>query len=226
MIQVVPNPLPGVDSALVIGGSDKRGTIYGIYDLSEQIGVSPWYWWADVPAQHQDQLFVKAGRFVQGPPAVKYRGIFLNDEAPDLTQLGPREIRQRVPGMPRRRQLRPRILHEPVRTDSPHSKGNYLWPAMWNNAFNEDDPENPRLADEYGIVMGTSHQEPMLRAQKEWDRSLQQTLRQLELQQHQPAAGAAAILARRHPPQQELRKHHHPRPARRKRQPARPSARS
>jgi hypothetical protein len=81
----VPNPLPGVASALVICGSDKRGTIYGIYDLSEQIGVSPWHYWADVPAKHHDQLFVKAGKFVQGPPSVRYRGMFLNDEAPDLT---------------------------------------------------------------------------------------------------------------------------------------------
>ena len=74
-----------VGRALVIAGSDKRGTIYGIYDLSEQIGVSPWYWWADVPVAHQDALFVKPGRFLQGEPAVKYRGIFLNDEAPALS---------------------------------------------------------------------------------------------------------------------------------------------
>ena len=85
VIQVVPQPLPGVDSALIIAGSDKRGTIYGIYDLSEQIGVSPWYWWADVPPRRRDALFVKAGRYIQGPPTVQYRGIFLNDEAPALT---------------------------------------------------------------------------------------------------------------------------------------------
>ena len=85
LIQAVSKPLPGVASALVIAGSDKRGTIYGIYDLSEQIGVSPWYWWADVPVAHQDALFVKPGRFVEGEPAVKYRGIFLNDEAPSLS---------------------------------------------------------------------------------------------------------------------------------------------
>ncbi len=86
LIQVVSKPLPGVSSALVIAGSDKRGTIYGIYDLSEQIGVSPWYWWADVPVSHTKMLsIVKAGKFLQGPPAVKYRGIFLNDEAPALS---------------------------------------------------------------------------------------------------------------------------------------------
>ena len=82
VLQVVQNPLTGVESALVIAGSDKRGTIYGVYDLSEQMGVSPWHWWADVPARHHDALYVSAGRHVQGPPAVKYRGIFINDEEP------------------------------------------------------------------------------------------------------------------------------------------------
>src|SRR6266581_2890590 len=116
LIRVVPKPLPGVASALIIAGSDKRGTIYGIYDLSDQIGVSPWYWWADVPVQHHDEFYAK---------------VF--------------ELLLRL-------------------------KANYLWPAMWNNAFNEDDPLNAQLANEYGIVMGTSHHEPMLRAQQEWKR--------------------------------------------------------
>ena len=88
LIQIVPHPFPGVSRGLVIAGSDKRGTIYGIYDLSEQIGVSPWYWWADVPVEHKGALYVKAGRWVQGEPAVKYRGIFLNDEAPSADRLG------------------------------------------------------------------------------------------------------------------------------------------
>jgi len=70
LIQVVPQPLPGVQNALIIAGSDKRGTIYGIYDLSEQIGVSPWYWWADVPVVSKSSLYVRAGQYLQGPPAV------------------------------------------------------------------------------------------------------------------------------------------------------------
>jgi hypothetical protein len=167
-LQVVPQPLPGIESALVICGSDRRGTIYGIYDLSEQIGVSPWYYWADVPPKHHGQLFIKAGKFVQGPPSVKYRGIFLNDEAPDLSNW----VRKKYGEVPRHhgcvnygRGFYTNLFETILRL-----RGNYLWPAMWNNAFNEDDPENPRLADEYGIVMGTSHQEPMLRSQKEWDR--------------------------------------------------------
>jgi len=180
LIQVVLRPLPGVESALVIAGSDKRGTIYGIYDLSEQMGVSPWYWWADVPAKHSDALYVKAGKYVQGPPAVKYRGIFLNDEAPDLTNwiaekfgtIPPRQNPPIPPGVANyNSQFYAKLFELILRL-----KGNYLWPAMWNNAFNEDDPDNPRLADEYGVVMGTSHQEPMLRAQKEWDRRYLETL--------------------------------------------------
>lgn len=170
-LETVRNPLPGVSSALVIAGSDKRGTIYGIYDLSEQIGVSPWYWWADVAPDHHDELFVKAGKYEQGEPSVKYRGIFLNDEKPDLDFWVRAKYGERpAPNDPSTTvanfngQFYARIFEVLLRL-----KGNYLWPAMWNNAFAEDDPENPRLADEYGIVMGSSHQEPMLRAQREWD---------------------------------------------------------
>ena len=159
LIQVVPQPLPGVASALVIAGSDKRGTIYGIYDVSEQIGVSPWYWWADVPVQHKDALFVKPGAYLQGPPAVKYRGIFLNDEAPSLSGW----VHEKYGNY--NHEFYTKVFELLLRL-----KANYLWPAMWNNAFNEDDPLNPKLADEYGIVMGTSHHEPMLRAQQEWKR--------------------------------------------------------
>jgi hypothetical protein len=178
--QVVPEPLPGVASALVIAGSDQRGTIYGIYDLSEAMGVSPWYWWADVTPEHKNALFVKPGKYVQGPPSVKYRGIFLNDEAPDLSNWITNKFGMVPPGtnppIPPgvanyNHQFYTKLFELILRL-----KGNYLWPAMWNNAFNEDDPLNPKLADEYGIVMGTSHQEPMLRAQKEWDRRYLKTL--------------------------------------------------
>ena len=173
-LQTVAHPLPGVESALVIAGSDKRGTIYGIYDLSEQIGVSPWYWWDDVQPRHLDAIFVRPGKYQQGEPSVKYRGIFLNDESPDLTNW----VRGKFGTVPNMNgvanynsKFYARVFELLLRL-----KANYLWPAMWNNAFNEDDPENPKLADEYGIVMGTSHQEPMLRAQKEWDRRNQRTI--------------------------------------------------
>jgi hypothetical protein len=180
VIQVVNHPVAGIDRALVIAGSDKRGTIYGIYEVSAQIGVSPWYWWADVPVTHQSELYVLPGRRTWGEPSVKYRGLFLNDEAPALTNWVAHTF-----GMIPPSENPP--IHEGV-ANYGHEfyekifelllriRGNYLWPAMWNNAFNEDDPENARLADEYGIVMGTSHQEPMLRAQKEWDRRYLNTL--------------------------------------------------
>jgi glycosyl hydrolase family 115 (putative glucuronidase)/glycosyl hydrolase family 115 len=159
LIQTIERPWPGVERALVITGSDKRGTIFGVYDLSEEIGVSPWYWWADVPVKTHDQIFIRSGRYVQGEPAVKYRGIFLNDEAPALTGW----VKEKFGDY--NHQFYEKVFELLLRL-----KANYLWPAMWNSAFNEDDPLNPKLADEYGIVMGTSHHEPMLRAQQEWKR--------------------------------------------------------
>jgi hypothetical protein len=174
LIQTVINPLPGVKKALIIAGSDKRGTIYGIYEISKQIGVSPWYWWADVPVLKKAAIYVISGRYSQGSPSVKYRGIFLNDEAPDLTnwvreKFGPAPLSENPP-VPKGVANYGHEFYTKLFELILRLKGNYLWPAMWNNAFNEDDPENPKLADEYGIVMGNSHQEPMLRAQKEWDR--------------------------------------------------------
>jgi Glycosyl hydrolase family 115/Gylcosyl hydrolase family 115 C-terminal domain len=175
-LETVADPMPGVTSALVIAGSDKRGTIYGIYDLSEQIGVSPWYWWADVTPERKAALFVSPGKYQQGEPSVKYRGIFFNDEKPDLDYWVRAKFGEHpTPGGGQgtvanfNSQFYGRVFEVLLRL-----KANYLWPAMWNNAFAEDDPDNPRLADEYGIVMGTSHQEPMLRAQKEWDWHLRQ----------------------------------------------------
>ena len=167
-LQTVANPFPGVDSAIVIAGSDKRGTIFGIYDLSEQIGVSPWYWWADVTPDHKSALYVLAGKYSQGEPSVKYRGIFFNDEKPDLDFWVRAKFGEHtVPGGTAANFNS--AFYSKVFEVILRMKGNYLWPAMWNNAFAEDDKDNARLADEYGIVMGTSHQEPMMRAQKEWD---------------------------------------------------------
>jgi len=180
LIQVVDRPFPGVDKGLVIAGSDKRATIYGIYEISGGIGVSPWYWWADVPARKSSELFVSPGRFVSGEPSVKYRGIFLNDEAPALTNwvawkygiVSP-SVKPPVPeGVANYgHEFYSKIFELLLRL-----KANYLWPAMWNNAFNEDDSLNAALANEFGIVMGNSHQEPMLRSQKEWDRRYLKTL--------------------------------------------------
>jgi hypothetical protein len=157
--QVVLKPWPGIEQALVIAGSDRRGTAYGVYDLSEQIGVSPWYWWADVAIRHRDRLFVRAGRYVRGEPAVRYRGFFINDEAPALSGWA----HAKFGGF--NHEFYVRVFELLLRL-----KANFLWPAMWGNAFNDDDPRNPELANEYGVVMGTSHHEPMMRAHDEWRR--------------------------------------------------------
>lgn len=159
IIKTVTAPLEGIDAALVIAGSDKRGTIYGIYELSSQIGVSPWYYWADVPVVNQKNLYVKPGTYTEGEPAVQYRGIFLNDEAPALTGWS----KATFGGF--NHQFYEKVFELLLRL-----KGNFLWPAMWGSAFYDDDPLNGPLADEYGIVMGTSHHEPMALAQQDWKR--------------------------------------------------------
>lgn len=151
-----------IDGQLVIAGSDRRGTIYGIYELSQQMGVSPWYDWADVPIEHHDSIFVNKGIYTDDEPAVRYRGIFLNDEAPCLTswvkntygtEYGDHRFYQRVFEL---------VLR---------LRGNMMWPAMWGWAFYADDPENEKTADEMGIVMGTSHHEPMARNHQEYARN-------------------------------------------------------
>jgi len=160
LVQVVEAPQSGGENALVIAGSDKRGTIFGVYDLCEQIGVSPWHWWADVPPRKHKALYVQSGRHVLGPPGVKYRGIFINDEGPCLMTWARRKYGELNHGM------YTNVFELILRL-----KGNYLWPAMWDNSFATDDPLNAKLADEYGVVISTSHHEPMMRAWKEWERA-------------------------------------------------------
>lgn len=151
-----------VDNQLIIAGSDRRGSIYGIYELSQQMGVSPWYDWADVPVVHHDSIFVNKGIYTDGEPAVRYRGIFLNDEAPCLTswvkntygtEYGDHRFYQRVFEL---------VLR---------LRGNMMWPAMWGWAFYADDAENEKTADEMGVVMSTSHHEPMARNHQEYARN-------------------------------------------------------
>jgi len=159
ILQGIRDPMPQVEHALIIAGSDKRGTLYGMLDLSSRIGVSPWYWWADVPARKQRELFVLPGRHTLGEPAVTYRGIFINDEAPALSKWS----LEKFGGFNH-------VFYEKVFELILRLKGNYLWPAMWGNAFHDDDPLNPQSADEFGIVIGTSHHEPIMRAHAEWSR--------------------------------------------------------
>ncbi|HEY0944920.1 MAG TPA: glycosyl hydrolase 115 family protein, partial [Opitutaceae bacterium] len=157
VVAVVEQPWPGLERALVVAGSDRRGAIYGLYEISNLIGVSPWHWWADVPVPKQSRLTIPVGRNVVGPPSVKYRGIFINDEdwamlpwaaetfEPESGNLGPKTY-AKVFGL---------VLR---------LRANLVWPGMHptTRAFN-DFPENKQVADAYGVVMGSSHAEPMLR---------------------------------------------------------------
>ena len=153
-----------IGSQLVIAGSDKRGTVYGIYELSRQIGVSPWYYWADVPVEQHQALYVKEGEYTDGEPAVRYRGLFLNDEAPCLTSWVKNTFGT---------DYGDHRFYEKVFELILRLKGNYLWPAMWGWAFYADDPENLKTADAMGIMMGTSHHEPMARNHQEYARDRQ-----------------------------------------------------
>ncbi len=150
-----------IGEQLVIAGSDKRGTVYGIYELSRQIGVSPWYFWADVPIEKHADIYIKKGEYTDGEPAVRYRGLFLNDEAPCLTTWVKNTFGT---------DFGDHRFYEKVFELILRLKGNYLWPAMWGWAFYADDPENLKTADAMGIMMGTSHHEPMARNHQEYAR--------------------------------------------------------
>ena len=160
LIQVVKKPFPNVKRALVIVGSDKRGAIYGMFNISREMGVSPWYWWADVPTPQQSLVAIKKGIHLNTSPKVKYRGLFLNDEEPALGGWA----RATFGGF--NHEFYTQLFELTLRM-----KGNYVWPAMWGSAFYADDPKNGVVANEYGIVIGTSHHEPLARAHSEWRRS-------------------------------------------------------
>lgn len=157
VMETIEKPFKGVDKALVIAGSDRRGTVYGIYKLSEIIGVSAWVWWADSYPVKRKSLLIADGRIVSKEPSVQYRGIFINDEEPCFGGW----CGEKFGGV--NSKVYVHVFELILRL-----KGNYMWPAMWGKSINIDDPESPRLANEYGIVMGTSHHEPMMRAHKEW----------------------------------------------------------
>ena len=150
-----------IDGQIVIAGSDRRGTVYGIYELSRQMGVSPWYWWMDVPVAHHDYVGILPGTYTDGEPAVEFRGLFLNDEAPCLTSW----VKNTYGTEYGDHRFYARVFELILRL-----KGNMLWPAMWGWAFYADDPENSKTADEMGIIMGTSHHEPMARNHQEYAR--------------------------------------------------------
>ena len=149
------------DGQLVIAGSDRRGTVYGIYELSEQMGVSPWYYWADVPVEQHQRIYINNGVYTDGEPAVEFRGIFLNDEAPCLTSWVKNTFGT---------DYGDHRFYENVFELILRLRGNMMWPAMWGWAFYADDPLNSKTADDMGIIMGTSHHEPMARNHQEYAR--------------------------------------------------------
>ncbi|PLB54690.1 hypothetical protein P170DRAFT_442744 [Aspergillus steynii IBT 23096] len=155
--RVVQSPFPNVPWALAVAGSDRRGTIYGLYDISEQMGVSPWYWWADVPVKTKTGIWVSPEGTFQKSPSVKYRGFFINDESPALSGWVGENFGDTFNSAFYRR-----VFELCLRL-----KGNYLWPAMWGKMFYVDDVQNGQLAHDYGVIMGTSHYEPMARSEQE-----------------------------------------------------------
>ncbi|WP_430814201.1 glycosyl hydrolase 115 family protein [Carboxylicivirga sp. RSCT41] len=169
VMATIEQPMSGVDQALVIAGSDRRGTAFGVFTLSESMGVSPWYWWADIVPEKRKELYIKKGKYVQGPPSVKYRGIFINDEGfgglnvwarktyeTNIGDIGPKTYT--------------RVFELMLRL-----KANYCWPAMHacTKPFYYYD-ENPVVADNYAIVIGTSHCEQMhCNTMTEWNEDQQ-----------------------------------------------------
>lgn len=159
LVQTIAGPVKGVGHAIVIAGSDRRGAAWGVAEISQQIGVSPWYWWADVPVKKKKELFASVNITKTDAPLVKYRGIFINDEAPALSGWS----KATFGGFNH-------LFYEKVFELMLRLKANYIWPAMWGNAFYADDSLSRKTADDYGIVIGTSHHEPLMRAHDEWRR--------------------------------------------------------
>ncbi|MBD2757093.1 glycosyl hydrolase 115 family protein [Spirosoma validum] len=160
LIQTISKPVQKVSQALIIAGNDRRGAAYGVFELSKQIGVSPWYWWADVPVVKRKEIFIKENTSLTDAPKVKYRGLFINDEAPALSGW----TKEKFGGF--NHKFYGKFFELVLRL-----KGNYIWPAMWGNAFYADDSLNIKVADQFGIVIGTSHHEPLMRAHDEWRRA-------------------------------------------------------
>ena len=164
-IAIVDNPTANISKAIVVAGSDKRGTMYGLFHISELIGVSPWIWWSDVKPVRKSEIALPVKSLVctSKEPSVKYRGFFINDEWPSFGSWTSKQFG----GF--NEDMYAHVFELILRL-----KGNYLWPAMWSSAFSNDGKANPQasaqLADVYGIVMGTSHHEPLFRAGNEWQK--------------------------------------------------------
>lgn len=166
-IAVIDKPFPPIQQALVIAGSDPRGTAFGIFELSRMIGVPPFYWWADLALPHHHALYITKGIRISKPPSVQYRGIFINDEdwglqpwsaktfEPESGDIGPKTYAK--------------VFELLLRL-----KANMIWPAMHPSTkpffyF----PQNKKVAEDYSIIIGSSHAEPMLRSNVgEWNKKI------------------------------------------------------
>lgn len=168
IIQTIDKPFKGVEKALVIAGSDKRGTAYGVFTLSEAMGVSPWYYWADVPVKESKELYVKDIFYISKAPSVKYRGVFLNDEDWGLHPWAAKNIDPEVGDIGPKTYAK--VFELILRL-----KGNMVAPAMHEctKAFFTV-PGNMEMADAYGVMVTTSHCEPLLfNNASEWDNKTQ-----------------------------------------------------
>lgn len=159
LIKTLDSPFADSAKTLVIAGSDRRGTAYGVFTLTEKMGVSPWYWWSDVPVQKHSEIYIEKAEYLSDSPKVKYRGIFINDESPAFRNWA----FEKFGGINHE-------CYEKVFELLLRNKANFLWPSMWlPTMFYVDDPLNSKTADDFGIVMSTSHHEPMTRAHQEWE---------------------------------------------------------
>lgn len=152
-------------------GNDRRGTIYAIYEFLSQIGVSPWHYWMDVPIKKQAELYLNEPFFLIDAPKVEMRGFFINDEWPAAGNWATKHFGHLMNEKGEKMNSFNYLYYEKLFDLLLRLKGNFIWPAMWDSAFYADDPENSKLAQKMGVIIGTSHHEPMGRNHQEWIRN-------------------------------------------------------
>ncbi|WP_282676160.1 glycosyl hydrolase 115 family protein [Lactococcus cremoris] len=159
------------EGQLQLIGNDRRGTIYAIYEFLSQIGVSPWHYWMDVPIKKQAELYLNEPFFLIDAPKVEMRGFFINDEWPAAGNWATKHFGHLMNEKGEKMNSFNHLYYEKLFDLLLRLKGNFIWPAMWDSAFYADDPENSKLAQKMGVIIGTSHHEPMGRNHQEWIRN-------------------------------------------------------
>ncbi|KZK05231.1 hypothetical protein AB996_1992 [Lactococcus cremoris] len=162
------------EGQLQLIGNDRRGTIYAIYEFLSQIGVSPWHYWMDVPIKKQAELYLNEPFFLIDAPKVEMRGFFINDEWPAAGNWATKHFGHLMNEKDEKMNPFNHLYYEKLFDLLLRLKGNFIWPAMWGSAFYADDPENSKLAQKMGVIIGTSHHEPMGRNHQEWIRNHEQ----------------------------------------------------